>query len=101
MVVVYCDAGYKGSLAASILARNGYPAPGKYPRRNDRISERRISRRGGIKKPLYLKMALYFHFNVCKIVGFMNFIPPLQGNFLWEKNSLIGAFDEYELHKFM
>ena len=24
-VVVYCDAGYKGSLAASILARNGYP----------------------------------------------------------------------------
>ena len=25
MVVVYCDAGYKGSLAASILAKNGYP----------------------------------------------------------------------------
>ena len=25
MVVVYCDAGYKGSLAASILSRNGYP----------------------------------------------------------------------------
>jgi len=25
MVAVYCDAGFKGSLAASILARNGYP----------------------------------------------------------------------------
>ena len=53
-IVVYCDAGYKGSLAASILAIHQYRNHDQCSGRNDRVEKGRIPNREIIFSFLFL-----------------------------------------------